>query len=290
LVFWATVGLIVLREEVLKLRFEWDRGFLDVAMQPLATSPSPDRWLILVALVGRYLQLMIVPIKLSIDYGLLVLQPTISRSDPYLWLGAAAVAAWIIGTITALALRRWVVLFCLVAMALTHSMVSNVIPIEVIFAERFAYLPSVFFLLLIAMGIAKLPAKAWGGILTVLLMLACVRTFSYARLWNDRAGFYEYSLRQEPNSLKIALLVADVDRQAGRLQEAQELMRRVEERYPGYSELWKMSGLIDESEGNWEMAVEDWKRAQDLGRAVSYANRVEKAMEMRDKARAATRN
>ena len=39
LVIWSAGGLIVLREEILKLRFEWSPGFLTVAIQPLAKSP-----------------------------------------------------------------------------------------------------------------------------------------------------------------------------------------------------------------------------------------------------------
>jgi hypothetical protein len=290
LVFWATVGLIVLREEVLKLKFWWDRGFLDYVMQPLARSHNPDRWLMPVALVGRYLQMLIAPIKLSIDYGLQVIQPTISLSDPYLWLGAATLIAWLIITTAALVCRRWVTLFCLLAIAITFSMVLNVVElIEVIFAERLAYLPSVFFLILVAMPLARLPAKVWGSLLTLLLILACVRTFSYVRQWNDRPAFYEYSLREQPKSLKLYLLAAFEEQQAGRFDEARQTMRRAEAMDPNYSEFWRMSAIIDQNAGDWDMAVTDWKRAFDLQPSQAFAFSVEQAMQMREKARAATR-
>lgn len=289
LLIWATGGILVLREEILKLKFEWDRGFLDVAMQPMKNSRSPDRWLIPIALAGRYLAMLVAPVKLSIDYGLNVIQATISRSDPYLWLGIATLIAWAIATVAALARRCWAVFFCLIGLALSFAMVLNVVIIAVTFAEREAYLPSAFFLILLAIPIAKLPGRAWIALLIVLLILACIRTFTYVRRWNDRPAFYEYSLRQQPQSLKLHLLVAFEDLQADRLDDAQQLMRRTQAIYPDYWELWKMSAAIDEREGDWDAAVKDWQRAQDLEPSEVLEDHLGHAMQMRDNSRAATR-
>ena len=59
LIIWSAGGLIFFREEILKLRFEWEPGFLNIAIQPLAKSPPTDRWLIPLALLGRYFQLLV---------------------------------------------------------------------------------------------------------------------------------------------------------------------------------------------------------------------------------------
>ncbi len=162
LVIWSVVGLIILREEILHLKFEWDRGFLDIAMQPMIQSPPLDRRLIPLALLGRYFQLLVMPVKLSIDYGLSVTGATIARNDPYLWLGAAVLAGWTTGLCVSLARRKWTAAFCLLAMALTYSMASNVVLIAAIFGERLMYLPSVFFVILVAMAMAKLRPSSWG--------------------------------------------------------------------------------------------------------------------------------
>jgi protein O-mannosyl-transferase len=289
LVIWTVGGVIVLREEVLHLKFEWDRGFLDVAMQPMIHSPPLDRWLIPVALLGRYFQLLVVPLKLSIDYGLSVMGPTIGRNDPYLWLGAAVLAGWVAGFCISLVRRKWVVAFCLVAMALTYSMASNVVIIAAIFGERLMYLPSVFFVILVAMGMVRLRPRVWGVLLAILLVLGSIRTWTYVRRWNDRDAFYGYALREQPKSLKIHLLVAFADYEEGHLEKSRRVVDDAIFIYPDYWELWKMQGLIDMKAEDWNRAVADWQRAFDLHPAEPVNEQLVKAIQMRDKERATTR-
>jgi len=289
LVIWSASALIVLREQILKLKFEWERGFLDLAMQPLIKSPPADRWLIPLALLGRYFQLLIVPARLSIDYGLAVIGSTISRNNPYLYLGAAVLIVAICAAAFCLRRRNWVALFCLLAMALTYAPASNVVILATIFGERLMYLPSAFLLILLAMGLTRLPRPAAGLVLVVLLVLGCLRTSTYVQKWNDRDAFYEYSLNQQPKSLKIHLLLADADYQKGQLSDARRIMNDAESIYPGYWELWKMSALIDQSAGDWNQALADWKRAFDLHPAVPIETQLANAMSMVQKQRATTR-
>jgi tetratricopeptide (TPR) repeat protein len=289
LVIWSASGLIVLREEILKLKFEWDRGFLDLAMQPLIQSPPADRWLIPLALLGKYFQLLIAPARLSVDYGLAVIGSTIDRNDPYIFLGAAVLIAAISGAAICLHRRKWVALFCLLAMALTYSPASNVVILATIFGERLMYLPSAFLLILVAMGLTRLPRPAAKFLLAVLLVLGCLRTWTYLQKWNDRDAFYQYSLNLQPKSLKLHLLLADADYQKGQLSDARRIMNDAESIYPDYWELWKMSALIEQRAGDWNAAVADWKRAFDLHRAVPVAQQLANAMSMLQKQQATTR-
>jgi tetratricopeptide (TPR) repeat protein len=289
LVIWSASGLIVLREEILKLRFEWERGFLDIAMQPLIKSPPADRWLIPLALLGRYFRLMILPARLSIDYGLTVIGSTISRTDPWIYMGAAVLVAGIVGAAVCLYRRKWVALFCLLAMGLTYAPASNIVILSAVFGERLMYLPSAFLLILLAIGLTRLPKPAPGILLVVLLGLGCLRTWTYVQKWNDRDAFYQYSLMQEPKSLKIHLLLADADYQKGQLSDARRIMTDAEALYPDYWQLWKMSALIEEKTGNWNAAVADWKRAFDLCPAMSLERQMTNAMSMLQKQQATTR-
>jgi hypothetical protein len=289
LVIWCAFGLIMLREEVLKLRFEWERGFLNIAIQPLAISPPVDRRLIPIALLGRYFQLLVAPVKLSIDYGMTVIGSTISRRDPYLWLGVGVAAAWLVGAVVCLIRRRRVVLFCLLSMALTYLPASNIVIIATIFGERLMYLPSAFFVILLALLLARLPCAKGNILLVAVLILAVIRTATYIRRWNDRDSFYEYSLVQQPKSLGIHLLVADVDYKEGRLSDASRVAREAEALYPNDWQLWKMSALIDERSDDWPGAEADWKRAFDLYPTVGLNNQWGNAIGMVHQERAATR-
>ncbi len=289
LVVWFAGGLIFLREEVLKLRFEWTAAFLNVAIQPLAIAPTADRWLIPLALVGRYFLLLLAPVKLSIDYGLAVIGPTIGRGDPYLWLGAVVVAAWTAATVVLLVRRRWVAFFCMAALALTYAPAANVLMIATIFGERLMYLPSVFFVLLLAMALVRLPAKAGNWLVIAVVALGCVRTWTYVARWNDRDAFYRYSAAEQPRSLQIHLLLASVDYEEGNLAEARRIASESEQIYGDYWQCWKLSALIEQKSGNWAQAEIDWKRAFDLYPTAELNAQWAHAMRMSHEAQAATR-
>jgi tetratricopeptide (TPR) repeat protein len=174
-------------------------------------------------------------------------------------------------------------------MALTYAPASNVVILATIFGERLMYLPSAFLLILLAIALTRLPRPAANVLLLLLLVLGCLRTWTYVQKWNDRDAFYEYSLNLQPKSLKIHLLLADADYQKGRLSDARRIMTEAETIYPGYWELWKMSALIDERAGDWNDAVADWRRAFDLHPAVPIAEQLANAMTMLQKQRATTR-
>ena len=68
----------------------WERSFLDQAMNPLVKSVGADRWLIPFAVLGRYVTLLFVPYRLSIDYGMDVFYGSAE-------LGGAVVLYWVCG-------------------------------------------------------------------------------------------------------------------------------------------------------------------------------------------------
>jgi tetratricopeptide (TPR) repeat protein len=198
-------------------------------------------------------------------------------------------AGWIIATLVCLVRRSWVVLFCLVAMALTYSVASNVVILAAIFGERLMYLPSAFFLILAGIALAKLPRLCGNLVLAVLLCLGCLRTFTYVQRWNDRDDFYRYSLLQQPRSLKLHLLLSFADYEENKLMESRQIMEDAEAIYPDYWQLWKMTALIDEKENKWPQAVNDWKRAFDLYPDGSMQALWAHAMKMAAGQRAATK-
>ncbi|MGA3066608.1 MAG: hypothetical protein ABSF29_07150 [Tepidisphaeraceae bacterium] len=280
LVLWSVSALIILREQILGLKFEWDRSFLDWTIQPLIHSPPADRWLIPIALVGRYARLLIFPTHLSIDYGAAIINPTIPRDDPYLWFGVFCLIAAGVTAIVLLRKKNWPALFCLFAAAITYAMASNIIIIGTIFGERLIYLPSAFLLILAAMVLARLPAKLAATILTFLLLLGFARSYTYAIQWHDRDSFYAYSLRHQPNSARLHLLLAEVDRQEGRLDDARSLLLDGRRMLPDYWQFWYDGGLVEEDAKNWPEASADFQRAFDLHPSNALEDRVSHAQRM----------
>jgi hypothetical protein len=204
---WSTAGYLIWREHF--LRFEWDRSFLDWVLQPMVRCTPRDKVLMPLVLLGHYTQLLFFPITLSPDYGATVIGWTVRLSDPYFWLGVAAFLAWLCFTVIALLHRRGFAAFCLLSLALSYGMIANVIAIlGCNMAERWIYLPSAFFLMWLATWIARLPRPARTVLMIALLTLGSIKTFTYARRWNDRLTFYEQSLEEQPRSAQLYILTA----------------------------------------------------------------------------------
>lgn len=261
---WSLAALIVLREEVLKLRFEWEKGFLDVSIQPLIRSGPMDRVLMVFVLLGHYAQLMVAPVKLSIDYGESVFTSVADRHDPYLYIGIVAAVAAVAALVVALRCHYYAAAFCLIAAGLTYGMISNIVLIGAIFGERLMYLPSAFVLIWAGIYLSRWRGAVLVPVMTVLLLLACLRTETYAARWNNRFEFYEAGLAEQPRSVRLHELVIGELMDRGKLNEAAEVAvdgRRVA---ADYWNIWLVSGQIAERQGDLKEADRMYHKSFDL--------------------------
>jgi hypothetical protein len=277
LLIWSLAGLIILREEILGLHFAWDRNLLDFTIQPMIRCTGSDRWLMPLVLIGHYAQLLIAPIHLSIDYGYATLGWIVDRSDPYLYIGVAAVIAWIIATWASFARGARIVIFCLLAFAISYSMSSNIILIGTDLAERLMFIPSIFFIILIAIGLARLPNRLAGTLVVILLALGSLRTFTYIQRWNDKASFYAYELKQQPLSIRLHLLLGFDDFEHDRLDEARALLADARNIAPDYAQAWQLSGQIEEKAQNWKVALAFYKTAHHLAPSTAMERKIANA-------------
>jgi hypothetical protein len=275
---------IVFRERILP--FWWDRSKLDWVMNPLVLSRGADRWLMPLVLLGRYAALLVAPLRLSIDYGSTVIGWQARAADPWLWAGVAALAAWAGLMALAVVKRAWAAALCLLGVAATYGLVSNFLTlIGTIFAERLMYLPSAFFLVLVGIGAARLPRRAVAPALAVLLALASVRTFTYARRWNDRLGFYRSSLAEQPESVQLYLLASMEAKERGRLDLAEGVIAEARRRAPDHWLVYNYSALIALDRGELDRADEYVARSMSLSANLQAGYISELIL----KARAATR-
>jgi hypothetical protein len=257
-------SVILVREYALGLPFYWERHWLDWTRNPIVR-PDADKYLLPLVLLGRYTALLIFPWKLSVDYGGLVIGWTVRWSDPYFWIGIAALAAWL--AILAAALwRRWrVVAFLVLSLGLTYTLASNfIIIIGTIFGERLMYLPSVFFVGLVAMLLAKLPRPAWAIVTLILLLAAGVRTETYAVRWNDPPTFFESALRDQPKSPMAHLMVAVNRWERGDMAGAIEIAEQKRRLYPDYHHAWLLAGYFRMLAGDYDLAEQYFRKAHAL--------------------------
>jgi len=261
---WATAGLIFMREQVLRLPFEWDARFLDVSIQPLVRSSRGEHALIVFALLGRYAQLLIAPVYLSIDYGMNVITGHENWRDPYLYAGLATAGVMSVFLILALLRGRKIEALCLIIAAMIYSMVSNVVIIGTIFGERLIYLPSIFLLIWGAIQLARLRLAALCWVLTPILLLGCVRAETYAWRWNDRLQFYQTSLAEQPKSVRLYELVTAELLGRGDMAGAARVAEQGRQAVPDYWNIWYMSGHIAEEQGDDRGALEMYRKAFNL--------------------------
>ena len=172
---------------------------------PLAWVGLPQRWLHAFTVVGHYVRLMLVPGRLSCDYGLAVVD---AERGPelltFVGILAAAVTIWALcGYFRTSTLRRQLALLSAIFVA-SYALLSNtVILIGVAVGERLMYWPSIAVLLALALVLVHLwrryrdgrpsrPAFAaccriWGGVF-VALERAVVRMPTGRQTWNCSHG------------------------------------------------------------------------------------------------------
>jgi len=278
LLAFTLAGYIIWRESILK--FWWDRNFLDWTINPLVL-PDADRAIMPLVLLGRYFSLLVFPLRLAPDYGAKVIGWHARPADPFLWLGIAAAVLWIGWLIISLRRRNAVATFALLSLAATYGMVSNsVILIGTNFAERLMYLPSVFFVLLVAQLLIRLPMRALVPVLIVVLALGSVRSFTYARRWNDRLGFYQISLAENPRAIRLYLLLTSEYLARNQPQLAAEVAARGTDELPEYWEVWVSRAVVAMEQGRYDDAQRylDIAAATErvpLGRIAGFMSRLQ---------------
>lgn len=219
---YITASYIVLREYT--VGFWWDRIFLDWEMNPLVRSHGIDLLLMPIDLVGRYLVLLLAPHHQSLDYGAYAIGSNFHWPDPYFVLGAIAIFTWIVALVWSWRTKRWAVFFCFVAFALTYGMIANAIAlIGTIVADRLIYLPSVFFLILIALFISGWPRPITSVLVIVLALAGAWRSFSYASIWNSPRELFTLSVQNQPGSERAYDLLYTELKQAGEWEAAQRI-------------------------------------------------------------------
>jgi hypothetical protein len=261
---------IVIREHIVK--FEWDRSFLDPVINPLVLSHGMDRVLMPIVLIGHYLQLLVMPWKLSPDYSGEVIGSVAHLGHPYLWIGVIAIAAWCVMALIAFRRRANAMLLCLLGIAITYGLIGNlVVIIGTNFAERLMYLPSVFFVILIALGLSKLPKNAVIGVTTLLFALGSIRTVSYAHRWNDRLTLYQQAALDQPGAVRIEMLLAAEQFERGDNSAALATIHRAQEQAPKYTELWDFSAAMAIRMGEFDLAEKFLRRSEALGPTLHSA-------------------
>lgn len=254
LICWTWAGYIVFRENLLK--FWWDRSLLDWTHQPMIRASGDDRAAMPLALLGRYVALLLWPRVLSLDYGGSVIGWHVAPTDPYFWLGAAASLTWLAAVVVATRRRKPVAVLLLWAALLTYLPAGNIFTlIGTNFGERLFYLPSAFILMFVGIELAVwLTPRVSVGIVMLLAAAGAARTIAYVSRFDDRLELYERSVMEQPRSVRLRLLLASELVQRHRLEAAADAAADAIAVQPDYHEAYLMAAVVEMERGNLDAA------------------------------------
>jgi len=189
--------------------------------------PFAQRWPGAFVAVVHYLRLLIWPFDLHMEYGMPVFSPLHPKvlAGVFLLGGLAGGVVWS-------RRRDPIVAFALAWFLIGLAPVLNFIPLNAYMAEHWLYLPSVGFVLLLALFVRRLSAGPAGvlaaralaaGLLLFFLALTIRQNIAY---WRVPKLFYETTLKFAPQSSRLMTNLGHVYQGEGRLEEAEALYRK----------------------------------------------------------------
>jgi len=161
---------------------------------------------------AEYLGLLVMPFWLSVERHL-ALQAVPPLGVAAGWLVALAFAALLGWT----ARKAPVVCFSLAWIPLSLIPVLNLVPLPQPLAERFLYLPSVGFCLLLAVLLANRHAR----ILALIAVIWAGATVARNQVWNDEGRFWQAAVTARPESQAARLALGIHHLENGRLDQAE---------------------------------------------------------------------
>ena len=243
-----------------------------------------------VAIIGRYLWLMVFPHPLSFDYSFNQI-PLSKFGSPQFLVSFGILVALFIHAVKSLR-NRGLAGFGILFLFITLSLVSNVfLLIESTMAERFMYMPSVGFLIMLCAFLSRLTKvnqkneavefadhfRSNKGFATVVLVLALVysaKAVDRNADWKDNYTLLTQDVKTCPKSARIryaygsailfekALKEKDPVTKSNYLDQAIMHLTKGVEILPEYSEAWRHLGIAYKERENFPAAVAALEKAR----------------------------
>jgi Flp pilus assembly protein TadD len=208
-----------------------------------------------------YIKLLLFPLNLCLDY----LGYPVSKGllDPYV-----IPSLIILLLLSALGLyrlfrKRDVIGFSILWFFVTLIPVSNIIPLKILLAERFLYLPSVGLAFFYARMADLVTWRDWRGSTPIILIILSFALLTLEReyIWSSSIRLWEDTVRKMPYNDRAHLNLGSVYMQEGRYPEAIRENNTVLRLNPFDPEAYGNRGLSYASIGETEKAMRDYKTA-----------------------------
>jgi len=230
----------------------------------LVDAPTWQHALGVVQLWGMYWAKTLYPKTLCIEYAINSVRLATSVFDADVLLGGGIAIALFASAVVAWRRGRRVVAVLVAALVLSYIPASNAfVLIQVFFAERIWYLPSVFGALLIGFAAQRLMTRPiWrvAGVVIVLAMTA--RCLVRNTEWRDNESLYAAAYRDHPNSVLALHLYGQWLVGHGDFERGVQLIRQALDIDMGFTDAQRTLGAAYLAHGRFEDALRHLRIAE----------------------------
>ncbi len=228
-------------------------------------------------LFAGYLGKLILPVNLNVAY---VLHPVTSVLE-WKTLLSIAVTLGFIAAVYVARNRNRVVFFGLlwIAVPLLPALYIPALG-DHVFAERYLYLPSVGFVIIVATGLSAVTGLGslgrWAA--SVMLSMVFIITALYSAgtitripVWKDNLTLWSDTVKKSPDSHIVHLNLGVAYKEAGQLDEAVREYKNALEIKPDYGAAHNNLGIIHYLQGRMDEAAREYRKALELNPALAIA-------------------
>jgi protein O-mannosyl-transferase len=221
--------------------------------------------------VLKYFSLLLFPLKLSADYGFRVstslLEPPVLLSA-----GALLLAAFVA---VKLSRRPSGTLFAFGWIFVTMVPVLNIVPIDNIISERYMYIFSIGYcvlLVLAAMRFAGNNAMRFGNVglpywqvgLVMVICLYSIRSMQRNTEWESNLSLWESAVKTGPGSARAFFNLGCAYYKSGENARAEEMFRKAIAKEPAQVGAYNNLGIIYNEEKKYGLAASCFEKAADI--------------------------
>jgi len=242
----------------------------------LADAPKWQQALGVMQLWGMYWLKTIYPRILCIDYSINTTRLATSAADPHVLIGLVVASGLIVGSIIAWRKGVRAVAFLCTAIAVSYAPTANAfVLIQVFFAERIWYGPSVWAVMLAGAAIAgwmRSAASATAGNLrtrpmwlatgVVLMAVFTLRCWDRNAEWRNDGTLYAAAHRDHPNGVGVLQLLGQWKAEHGDFDGGVALLKRALEIDLGYTDAHRALGKAYLRRGDAAAAIAHLQVAQ----------------------------
>ena len=263
----ATVIFLILRQSFTHTSI--NKEVNEIMNNPFFGMSSSEKFATIIFTFGKYLWLLLLPLKLTSDYY--PFEITV-KSFNSIWVILTLLITVVAIVISVLQFKKQpIITFSILFFGLTFSVVSNLVfPVGTFMNERFLFMPSLGFCLIVAYGIIRFSeflmkkenqtnnnpfhlAQFSLAIFSIIMLCYSGRTIARNPAWKDNFTLFMTDIHNSPNSAKMnnaagGELIAQSDKDTNpaekkkKTEQAKIYLKKALALYPKYSNAYLLLG------------------------------------------------